>query len=466
MHVDFFEVEGPIVVTELGPPPPSRQRIVSCDLEAGSAMNEGAACARASLATFMKRAWRRPITSDEVDRYVGLVRDEVRDGDSIEDALRTALTAVLLSPHFLYRVELDPLVAVDENDALLPSSEPHPLTDHELATRLSYFVWSSTPDDRLLALADMGALQDPNILESETRRMLDDPRSQALVTSFAGQWLFTRAVSSAAPDPFRFPQFDEELRAAMQCETELTFDRLLRDPDASALDLVTAEETFVNARLARHYGLEPPKTDIGHGWGLVSTSGTGRSGILGHASLLTVTSQPTRTSPTRRGKFVLENLLCLTPDPPPPGVEGLVEPAAGEEEESVRERLEQHRSDPSCASCHSVIDPIGFGLEHFDAVGRYRGSDAGFAIDDSALYMDTEPFTGPAELGRLIRDDPQLPFCMAQKTMTYALGRAVLDDACLVEDVNARFAEGGYKMSDLIVETVRSPAFRMRRGGP
>lgn len=461
LAVDFFEVEGPVVVTELGPPPPSRQRIVTCDLEAGTLLREGVACARESLASFARRAWRRPVTDDELDRLEGFVRDEIRAGDSLEDALRTALTAVLLSPHFLYRVELDPVTA----DGALDAS-PHALADHELAARLSYFVWSSTPDDRLLELAARGALQDPNVLEIETRRMLDDPRSQALVTSFAGQWLFTRAVSSASPDPLRFPEFDEELRSAMQCETELAFDRLLRDPDASALDLVTSDETFVNARLARHYGLSPPETDIGHGWGLVSTSGTGRSGILGHASLLTVTSQPTRTSPTRRGKFVLENLLCLTPDPPPPGVEGLVEPEQGQEEESVRERLEQHRADPSCASCHSVIDPIGFGLEHFDAIGRYRGSDAGFAIDDSALYMDTDPFTGARALGALIHDDPQLPFCMAQKTMTYALGTSVLDDACLVEDVNAKFAEGGYKMSDLIVETVKSPAFRMRRGAP
>jgi hypothetical protein len=461
LGVDFFEVEGPLVVTELGPPPPSRQRIVACDLDAAP---QAATCVRDTLAAFARRAWRRPVADEEVDRLVSFVGSERRAGDTLEDALRTALTAVLLSPHFLYRVELDPLVD-DVNGGVIDDSA-HPLSDHELATRLSYFVWSSTPDDRLLDLADRGALQDPNVLETETRRMLDDPRSQALVTSFAGQWLFTRAVSSASPDPLRFPEFDEELRAAMQCETELTFDRLLRDPDASALDLVTSDETFVNARLARHYGLEAPDTDVGNGWGLVSTQGTGRSGILGHASLLTVTSQPTRTSPTRRGKFVLENLLCLVPDPPPPGVEGLVEPEQGEEEESVRERLEQHRADPSCASCHSVIDPIGFGLEHFDAIGRYRGSDAGFAIDDSALYMDTDAFTGASELGALIRDDPQLPFCMAQKTMTYALGQSVLDDACLVEDVNAKFAEGGYKMSDLIVETVRSPAFRMRRGAP
>lgn len=456
LHVDFFEVEGPLVVTELGPAPLARQKIVTCDLEAGSSLVEGVACARQVLAGFARRAWRRPVTTDELDRLEGLMRTELRAGDSIEDATRTALTTVLLSPHFLYRVELDPADA---------GADAHALSDHEIATRLSYFVWSSMPDERLLELADRGALQDPNVLEFETRRMLDDPKSQALVASFAGQWLFTRAVAAASPDPFRFPEFDEELRAAMKCETELTFDRLLRDDSMSALDLVTSQETFVNERLARHYGLEPPDPTLEHGWGLVSTSGTGRSGVLGQASLLTVTSQPTRTSPTRRGKFVLENLLCLVPDPPPPGVEGLVEPEAGEEEESVRDRLEQHRSDPSCASCHAVIDPIGFGLEHFDAIGRYRGSDAGFAIDDSALYMDTDAFQGPMALGQLIHDDPQLPFCMAQKTMTYALGTSVLDDACLVEDVNNKFAAGGYKLSDLIVEVVKSPAFRMRRAG-
>lgn len=448
LHVDFFEVEGPLVVTELGPPPLARQAIVTCDLLGG-----GLACAREVLAAFAGKAWRRPLADDELDRLEAFVFRELRAGEALEDALRSGLSAVLLSPHFLYRVELD---VPGETGA-------HLLSDHELAARLSYFLWSSTPDQRLRALADRGALQDPSVLEDEARRMLDDPKSKALVTSFAGQWLFTRAVASAAPDPLRFPQFDEELRAAMRCETELSFDRLLRDDSLSALDLVTAEETFVNDRLASHYGLEPPLATLEHGWGLVSTRGTGRSGILGHGSILTVTSQPTRTSPTRRGKWVLENLLCTIPDPPPPGVEGLPEPPQGEEQESVRDRLEQHRSDPVCASCHAVIDPIGFGLEHFDGVGRWRGSDAGFAIDDSALYMDTDAFAGARELGQLIHDDPQLPFCMAQKTMSYALGRGFEDEACLVDDVNQRFAAGGHRMSTLVIEVVKSPAFRMRR---
>lgn len=465
LRVDFFEVEGPLTVTELGPDPPARRAIVDCALaEAGGAADD--ACVRHVVQRFASRAWRRPVEDRasrggaELDRLMGFFAGERAAGDDVETALRSTLVAVLLSPWFLYRVELDPDLA---------SSEPHVLDDHELATRLSYFLWSSMPDDRLRALADEGALQDPAVLESEARRMLDSPKSRALVENFAGQWLFTRATKTASPDPERFAQFDESLRSAMQCETELTFDLFLRDPSLSMLDMVTLDETFVNDRLAAHYGLEPPQQTMDHGWGVVSLDGTGRSGILTQASILTVTSQPTRTSPTRRGRWVLENLLCVTPPPPPPGVEGLPEPPQGQEQESVRERLEQHRSDPFCASCHAMIDPIGFGLEHFDAIGRWRGSDAGFAIDDSALYMDDpgRPFHGARELGEQIHDDALLPQCIAQKTMTYALGKGYGDesgeDLCNVEQVAAKFAEGGYRMSDLILEVVKSPAFRMRR---
>lgn len=466
VRVDFFEVEGPLTVTALGPPPPARQRIVTCDVDGGDAAGS-LPCLREIVAGFGRRAWRRPLTEEELDRFQEFAASLLAEDDPIEEVLRTVLVAVLMSPHFLFRVELDP--------DLTATSEPHPLSDHELAARMSFFLWSSIPDDRLLELAERGALQDPAVLEGETRRMLDSPKSRALVEGFAGQWLFTRAVQGAAPDPLRFPAFDESLRAAMKCETELTFDRLLRDESLSMLDLVTLDETFVNARLAAHYGLEPPVETLPHGWGLASTSGTGRSGVLTQASILTVTSQPTRTSPTRRGRWVLENLLCIVPDPPPPGVEGLPEPPQGEETDSVRERLEQHRADPNCASCHAMIDPFGYGLEHFDAIGRYRASDNGFAIDDSALYMDDPnlAFRGARELGHIMHDDPQLPFCMAKKTMTFALGSGFDEvttsgggEVCNVDEVAARFAAGGYKMSDLVVEVVKSPAFRLRRPLP
>ncbi|HEY4221406.1 MAG TPA: DUF1592 domain-containing protein, partial [Myxococcota bacterium] len=428
LFVDFFEVEGPLVVKELGPDGPARKSIVTCDL------SRGISCADEIVAGFGHKAWRRPLADDEKARLHDFLFQDMRAGDSLEDALRATLTAVLLSPHFLFRVEQDPPVHSAHGPA------PHALDDHELAARLSYFLWSSTPDERLLKLADEGALQDPAVLEGEARRMLDDKKSVALVKSFAGQWLFTRAVDAATPDPIRFPQFDESLRSAMACETELTFDRYLRDDSQSMLDLVTSDETFVNDRLAKHYGLEPPKAaTLGHGWGLVSTKGTGRSGILTNASLLTVTSQPTRTSPTKRGKWILDNLLCESPDPPPPGVEGLPDPPQGQETESTRDRMEAHRSNPFCASCHSVIDPLGFGLEHFDAIGRYRASDAGFAIDDSDFYMGdpSAPFHGPHEEAQKIHDDPNLPFCMAEKTMTYALGKGVddYDFICNVYDV-------------------------------
>lgn len=449
--VDFIEVEGPFDVEALGPASLSRQALVGCDISDDGA--DSLACARQTVRNFAARAWRRPVDHDEAKALDALVGDLVAAGDTPEQALRTSFAALLAAPRFVFRFE------VDVGDAA------RLIDDVELAARLSYFVWSSTPDDRLLTLASEGALQDPAVLEGEVRRMLNDPRSSALVESFAGQWLYTRALTTAAPDPQRFPGFDEGVREAMKCETALTVDRYLRDPTLSALDMIDDDTTFVNTRLAEHYGLVPPASEgldtLPEGWGLVSLHGSTRSGVLTQGALLTVNSHPTRTSPTRRGKWITENLLCEPPLLPPPGVEGMIDEDTGSAG-TLREQLARHASDPNCAGCHAQLDPIGLALEHYDAVGRWRGSDEGFAIDDSGVWQGYT-FAGARELGAVLKSHPGLPFCMSKKMLSYATGRELTDeDRCLVDALTARFADSNYALADLVVEVALSPAFRMR----
>jgi hypothetical protein len=448
--VDFFEVVGPVAVEELGPDSRSRKAIVGCNDDADTM---DTACARASIRALAERAWRRPLETDEGKALDAAFDAQVDEGDGAERAMRTVMSAILSSPRFVFRHEID-----DEAGA-------HLIDDVELAARMSYFIWSSTPDDRLLELAAMGALQDEDVLATEVQRMLDDPKSAALVEGFAGQWLYTRALDGMAPDPERFPGFDEEVRSAMKCETALGFDRYLRDPTLNALDMIDDDTTFVNTRLAEHYGLTPPESEgidtLPDGWGLVSLAGTTRTGLLTSGTLLTVTSQPTRTSPTKRGKWVLENLLCETPMLPPPGVEGMIVDDV-DQAGTIREQLEQHRSDPACASCHATMDPIGLALEHYDAIGRYRGSDGGFAIDDSVLWFGNR-VDGPRELGRAVKESGLVPACMGKKMLTYALGRELTDaDFCLLDPIVERFVEKDYALSELVVSVVLSPAFRMR----
>jgi hypothetical protein len=403
-----------------------------------------------ALQAFADRAFRRPVTHVEMGRLMRFVETALANGDGVGAGFKLALTAVLVSPHFLFRVEIDP---PDE-----PGSDRR-LTDFELATRLSYFLWSSMPDEELFRLAARGKLGDTRVLVSQVRRMLRDPKSRTLAENFAGQWLQTRALAEATRAPTRFPGFDDDLRWAMRQETELFFDHIARE-DRSVLDLLTGEYTFVNECLARHYGI--PGIEGGH-FRRVSLSGTGRAGVLTHASVLTVTSGPTRTSPVRRGKWVLENILGTSVSSPPPGVDGLKDVGI-RQASTLREQLNQHRSRAECASCHASIDPIGFGLENFDAVGAWRNRDENVAVDASGTLPDGRKFRGPTELLAILAKNPDdFVRCLSAKLLNYALGRSLRPtDRTTLDRIVRQDARNSYKFSSLVIALVRSDPFQKR----
>ncbi len=449
--VDFLEVQGPLKddahTVQLGPQPLGRRALVPCD-------DDARPCHIDAVLAFAGGAWRRDVSDAERAALTNSYDAQISAGDDGESALRTTFAAVLTSPRFIFRYEVD------------SSTDAHLIDGVEMAARMSYFLWSSAPDQRLLQLAALGALQDDAVLKAEVQRMLNDPRSLSLVHNFSGQWLFARALDAIDPDPERFSDFDEGVRAAMKCETELMFDRYLRDPTLAAVDMIDDDSAFVNTRLAQHYGLTPPIADhtdtLPNGWGLVSLAGTSRAGLLTQGTLLTVTSQPTRTSPTKRGKWVTENLLCQPPLLPPPGVEGMITEAV-DQAGTVRQQLEQHRNNPDCAACHALMDPIGFALEHYDGVGHYRGSDHGLRIDDSGVWQGFE-FHGPKELGAALKASGEVPYCLSKKMLTYALGRDLsAQDDCLVYDIAQRYNDNGAALSDLVEQVVLSAAFRMRQ---
>jgi len=342
----------------------------------------------------------------------------------------------------------------------LPDPTPRPLDDWELASRLSFFLWSSTPDDALLSLAEQGVLRDPSVLLAQVDRMLADPKAAALVDTLGVEWLYLAAVDESSPDADTFPTFGEPLRASMKAELALfTADVLLSD--RSMLDLVTSTETFVDPALATHYGIAPPSAS-----GFARVSLPDRPGIFGRAGWLTAVSYPTRTSPVRRGKWVLENLMCEAPPPPPPGVVAAL-PADGEDTgvtASIREQFEQHRADPACAGCHIPMDGIGFGLEGFDAIGRSRAVDEyGNPIDASGSLATGASFVGPSELSRMLAADPKVPRCMTQKVFTFALGRPPrVEDLDYLEAIQAEFAANGHTFRALARAIVRSEPFRWR----
>ena len=455
LYVDYLELEGPYGV-EPGPDSESRAALLTCDpLEIGAN-----ACAREILGRVAKKAWRREASDEEI---VGLLRivdgplsDEGVSQESFEAGLKLALRAVVLSGNFLFRPELP------------QAEEEHLLSDGELATRLAYFLWSSTPDERLLNLAEQGALQNPVVIESEVQRMLADPRSSALVENFSGQWLQTRKVEEKTPDPSLF-EWDEQLAFEMKCETQLMFDETLRE-QSSALDLIDAPHTYLTARLAEHYGLQAQREasvqeqgEVGdETFVRVDLTGTERAGVLTQGSFLTVTSNPNRTSLVKRGKWVLDQLLCMPPPPPPPDVTSTV--GAADAEGTLREQIEAHRASPICASCHQLMDPIGFALERFDAVGKERGEGDGEALDTSGTLFGELPFKNHGELLEILKEQPTVPGCISKKMLTYALGRGVDDteDACTIQSVSEAFAESGYQLEALIVAIAQSSAFRMR----
>ncbi len=411
---------------------------------------------RAILERFASRAYRRPVTPPELARLTGLVERALADGESFERAIQIAVEAVLVSPHFLFRVELD------SRPRGLPPAGPspgraEPIGDFEVASRLSYFLWSSMPDEPLFRLASEGRLRSPEILSSQVRRMLLDPKARALVDNFGGQWLQIRNLKGATPDRERFPHFDEPLREAMFRETELFLAEIIRE-DRSILDLIDADFTYVNERLARHYGI---KGVIGPEFRRVRLDGPERGGLLTHASVLTVTSNPNRTSPVKRGRWVLEQILGAPPPPPPPEVTALKEDRAVDRAVSVRKRLEQHRAQASCAVCHNRLDPLGFGLENYDGVGAWRDREAGAPVDASGTLPSGESFRGPAELKARPREFAR---CLTEKLLTYALGRGLEEsDRCAVDRIVQDLESRGYRFSALVQGIVSSDPFLKRR---
>ena len=410
---------------------------------------------RKTIETFVTRAWRRPLQEGELERFVRLGRTVFDEDGSMEEALQIVFQAALSSPNFLFRVELD---AEPENPAAI-----HPVGPYELAVRLSYFLWSSMPDDELFRLAADGTLAKPKVLEDQVRRMLRDPRSGALAENFAEQWLQTRFLAGSTPDPDTFPAFDPALRAAMREETRLFFSAIVRE-DRSVLEFVDSEFTYVNERLARHYGMEDVS---GAEFRKVSVAGTPRGGMLTQGSVLTLTSYPTRTSPVFRGKWILEQFLGTPPLPPPPDVPELENEEGEALTGSLRQRLEKHRLDPACAVCHDRLDPLGFALENFDAIGAWREFDGKFLVDSSAVLPGGKPFEGPSELKQLLKKRPKaFVRALSEKMLTYALGRGLeYYDKCTIDQLVDLAAANGYKIGSLISGIVQSDTFRLRRGG-
>jgi hypothetical protein len=445
LHVLGVELVGPYT-EEVPPLTESHRRIFFRQPKSG----EEAKVGREIIERFASRAFRRPLAKDEVDRLGGLYGAARQEGESHELGVRRALTAVLVSPHFLFRGELQP-----EPDN--PQSV-HPISEYALASRLSYFLWSTMPDEELTALAAKGRLR--RNLGKEVRRMLRDTRARALTDNFAAQWLQLRTLSVLTPDSQRFPEFDEALRASMRRETEALFEHIVRE-NRPVTEFLNADYTFLNGRLARHYGMAGVEGDA---WQKVSLQGTRRSGVLTHASILTLTSNPTRTSPVKRGKWVLENILGTPPPPPPPGVPAL---EAKETKGTLRQRMEQHRDNPLCASCHTRMDALGFAFEHFDGIGSYRETDSGEVLETAGELAGGLRFQDHQTLTRGLAEERREEFtrCLVEKVMTYALGRGLeYYDRPAVAEVQRRLVKGEYRFGALVEAVVEAVPFQMRRG--
>ncbi len=440
-----FESRGgrPLVDT------PSRARIFAC--EPGDDAASAAACAADILATLARRAYRRPVSAEDVGRLLVFYERGAAAG-GFDGGIELALRRLLVSPEFLFRIVEDP--------AGLPPGTAYALSDLELASRLSFFLWSSIPDDELLDAAVRGELGDPAVLRAQTRRMLADPRAEALVTNFAGQWLSLRNAAAVRPDEDLFPDFGEGLRRGFRRETEMLFEAILRE-DRSVVELLSADYTFLNERLAVHYGI--PNVRGSH-FRRVVLDDPGRGGLLGHGSILTVTSHANRTSPVVRGKWVLENILGTPPPPPPPDVPALEATTTGRTL-TMREAMEQHRANPVCASCHRVMDPLGLALEPFDAIGRRRTpNETRVPMDLSGVLPDGTVFDGPAGLKAALLAHPErFVTTVTEKLLTYAVGRGVEHyDAPAVRAITRAAADDGYRLTTLILGVVESPPFRMR----
>lgn len=443
------EVQGPIVPNGRALPE-SHARLLRQQPRGTDAASWRAA-ARACLKPFVNRAFRRPASNQEIDRLLRIVEAARSDGSAFPEAIQLAIQAVLVSPNFLFRVELDRGVG--------PSV---PLNDYELASRLSYFLWSTMPDDALFKLAAEGRLHEPATLVEQARRMLQDPKAEALVDNFGMQWLTLRGLDAIAPDRRVFRDWDDGMKADLIGETKAFLSYIIRE-DRPILDVLDSDYTFLNERLAKHYGIDDVE---GNEFRKVPLKGDQRGGALTHASVLTVTSNPTRTSPVKRGKWVLEQILGDPPPAPPPNVPELNESQEAVRAASLRERLEQHRRDPNCAVCHNRLDPLGFVFENYDAVGAWRERDGSFDIDPSGSLPSGESFRGPKEFKRYLLDrKDDFTRALAAKLLTYALGRGLeTEDDCEVDRIAARAKDQDYRFSALITEIVLSVPFRMREG--
>lgn len=446
--VDRLLIDGPYEPGGVGNTP-SRARIFVCHPANSS---EELPCARRILTALAKRAYRRPVQERDMESLLSFYQ-RGRNSKKVFDAgIESALQLILASPEFLFRIEEDP--------ANLEANAVYQLGDLALASRLSFFLWSSVPDEPLLTAAAQGKLKEPAVMEQQVRRMLADPRAAALVDNFAEQWLFLRNLKNTAPNMDAYPDFDDNLRQAMKEETKLFIQSVIAE-DRSVMDLLNADYTFVNERLARHYGIP----DIyGSQFRRVPVTEDARRGLLGQASILTVTSYPNRTSAVQRGKWILTNLLGIPPQPPPPNVPALQENAGGAKPLSLRERMEAHRRDAVCAGCHRVMDPVGFALENFDAVGRWRTKDDGVAIDPSGTMFNGVKVEGVVGLRKMIASQPDVfAGVLTERMLTYALGRGLgYSDMPVVRKIVRSAASSNYRFSALVLGVVNSPAFQMK----
>ena len=444
-----FAIAGPYNITGLGDSA-SRQRIFVCK---PASANDENPCARKILASLGRRAYRRPVTDADLNPLLALYEAARRDGN-FDTGIEMALRALLVSPNFLFRVERDPAAG--------PAPSAYRVNDFELASRLSFFLWSSIPDDELLNLAQEGKLKDPAVLSAQVARMLDDRRSSAFVSNFAGQWLFLRNLAQVKPDQDAFPRFDASLRQSFERETELFFEAVLRE-NRPVTDLLSANFTYLNQRLAEHYNI--PNV-YGSQFRRITLTDPSRGGLLGQGSILAVTSYPNRTSVVQRGKWVLENLLGAAPPPPPPDIPALEPHAKDGKLLTVRQQMEQHRANATCASCHSRMDPIGFSLENYDGVGAWRTKEAGSIIDATGKMPDGTVFQGPAGLKNLLLTTHRDEFIstFTEKLMTYALGRGMeYYDRPAMRAIVRDAAKQNNSIPDIIKSIVQSPQFQMRR---
>jgi mono/diheme cytochrome c family protein len=459
-HLRSVEIAGPLHATGAGTTA-AREALFSCRPPSASALGgasarlrrDDVACARRILGSLATRAYRRPARAADVEPLLAFYRDG-REGATFDRGIERAVRRLLVSPEFLFRVERDP--------AGVKPGAPYRIGDLELASRLSFFLWSSIPDDELIAVAARGELGRPVTLDRQVRRMLASPKAEAFVRNFAGQWLFLRNLDATAPVQSVFPDFDDALRQGFRRETELFVESILRE-DRSALDLLRADYTFLNERLARHYGV--PNITGSHFRRVTLPAGNPRRGLLGQGSILTVTSYPDRTSPVVRGKWILENLLGTPPPPPVPNVPPLKATGAAGTLLSMRQRMEQHRASPVCASCHAMMDPLGLSLENFDAIGRWRAlGESSAPIDATGRLPDGTPFEGAAGLrGALLRSDLFVA-TLTEKMLTYAIGRGLEHyDAPAVRAVVRDAAGHDYRLSAIVAGVVKSAPFRMRR---